>query len=255
MTVRIPHVVFTAVPVVSLIPSVLQAHVPSGHAHSQLGVSFPLVLVISSVMGALGASAILFAWPREFSLRWGHRMNTLMGLVLIVLAAWFVYPTVLSSPFVTAGGVFLGAIVGSILPRSHSHDPVGHLPDVTFGSVLVHRMIEGVSLAAAALSGTVIGWIAVVIITVHSIAETGVVSVFYATIGRRRRALLAVLLVQTGYALAAIVSLQVALDIMEAWKIGLMGVLAGVLFLVGGRECIEKRPSQHEANPEGEIDA
>jgi zinc transporter ZupT len=207
---------------------------------------FGVVLGLSAAVGGgAGALAVYWRWDRLSSLS-GHlthgRVSGLIGTALVGLGVLFVLPAARREPAVVPIGLlFGGVVVYSILryrdPAMSSFIGDSAVADTVLGAVWLHRLVEGVALAAAYRYGVALGVAAAVVLTAHIAVEMAAVGGLYATAGARLRGLVAVILVQLSYVLAAGVTAMEAVSIAPTLDAFVLVAAGGVLFFLGIYGC------------------
>lgn len=221
----------------------VEAH-PSGASTG--GASFGVVLGLSAAAGGgAGTLAVYWRWDRLSSLS-SHlthgRVSGLIGIALGGLGVLFVLPAARREPAVVPIGLLLGGVVVySILryrdPATSSFIGDSAAADTVLGAVWLHRLVEGVALAAAYRHGIALGVAAAVVLTAHIAVEMAAVGGLYATAGTRLRGLVAVVLVQLSYVLAAGFTTIVAVSITPTLDAFVLVAAGSVLFFLGVYGC------------------
>jgi hypothetical protein len=209
------------------------------------GAPFVVVLGLSALVGgAAGALAVYWRWDHlsiSNHLTYG-RISGLLGVTLVGLGVLFVLPAARREPSVVPVGLLLGgAVVYSILryrdPATPSFVGDSAVADTALGAVWLHRLVEGVALAAAYRHGFALGAVAAAVLTAHIAVEMAAVGGLYATAGARLRGLAAVALVQLSYVLAAAATATAAVSLSPAVDAFVLVTTGGVLFSVGVYGC------------------
>lgn len=209
----------------------------SGHV---VAVPFVAVLLLSAGVGTVAGLLVLARSDvvPAFRATTKHRLATLFGLVLVGLGASVLVPVSLAFPGLAVLGVVLGTLAGWRLP--HHSTPVGSeavsRASTVGGALTAHRLVEGVALAALYTAGDALGVVAVLLLSVHNAVETGAVGVEYATVGRRRSGMAAVLGMQTAYVLAALGGILAAVSLPTPVRVLAVTAVAGILLAVGSHE-------------------
>jgi zinc transporter ZupT len=220
----------------SVLPTIASAHIPSTGAI--VGLRFSVVVVASAVIGALGGIAVIAFHARRLH-EWltDRRFAQALGIGLCGLAVVILLPLASSRPFLSGGSVILGG-VGAVLLPGHTADHANPLTATSAaGALTAHQFIEGVLLAAAYLAGGVVGVIAAVVLTLHTIAETAAVGGAYVLVGRHRRGVAAVVVMQAVYVGAAGIAFMSTQSISPLAEHVITALVAGVLLVVGIHEC------------------
>mgnify|MGYP000421632559 CR=1 FL=1 len=205
------------------------------------GISVSLVVGLSALVGtATGLGAVVVGSRRVVAVLTHRRFTAVLGVGLTVLGLSFVAPVAGETP----AFALLGAGAGIVLARRvpHSHAPTatdGHdvLVAGVVGAIGLHRLFEGVVLAAGFLAGSTVGLMTAVVITLHAAAETVLLATLVTLDGRTRLAVLAVLAVQTGFVLGALTATAATVTVPVTLRYVVVTVAAGVLVYFGLHEC------------------
>jgi zinc transporter ZupT len=211
------------------------AHLPSTGAI--IGLRFSVVVVASAVIGALGGVAVVASQAHGLH-KWltDRRFSQVLGGGLCGLAILILLPLAPSRPVLSGGSVVLGGVSAVLLP-GHTDDNVRPLAATSAaGALTAHQFIEGVLLAAAYLAGGVVGVIAAVVLTLHTIAETAAVGGVYVVAGQYKRGVVAVVVMQAVYVGAASVAFISTQSISPLAEHITTALVAGVLLVVGLHE-------------------
>lgn len=211
------------------------AHIPS--TETIVGLRFSVVVVASAVIGAFGGVAVIVSQSWRMN-EWltDRRFAGALGIALCGLAVVILLPIAFSRPVLSGGSVVLGGLGAALLP-GHTDDHLGALTATsTAGALTAHQFIEGVLLAAAYLAGGVVGVIAAVVLTLHTVAETAAVGGAYIVAGSHKQGITAVVIMQTVYVVAAGVAFTTTQSIAPLTEHVITAVVAGVLFIVGLHE-------------------
>jgi hypothetical protein len=158
-------------------------------------------------------------------------VRVLSGLLLVVGLGAIVSSVV--EAYDTAGvGVVVGILVTmGVLRRPHATGR-GDSVDAVLGIVLVHRLLEGMVLGALAAGDLAVGVVAAILLAVHTAAETAIVGGLYA-LNRRRRAILAVFVVQLVFVVGSVVGMTAVTVVPLSLRAALFGLSGGVFATVG----------------------
>ncbi|HKJ59435.1 MAG TPA: hypothetical protein VKA37_09405 [Halobacteriales archaeon] len=166
----------------------------------------------------------------------GHRLGAVLGVSLAVLGATFAVSAVTTSrPLGLAGGA-VGAISALLATRVGVASHEACHADLTLGAVSAHRLLEGLALGALYSAGAAVGLLGAVLLAGHTALETAAVGGMYATSDVRTRAVGAILLVQAGYAVGAVIGLGVAGALPTSVRALALAVAGGALLVVGAGE-------------------
>lgn len=105
------------------------------------------------------------------------------------------------------------------------------------GALAVHRLVEGAALGTAYGAGARIGTVAAGILTLHMLLETAIIAGLYRAVNHPTGAVMAVLLVQAGFVLAASSVLVTTIALPPVARLPVTAVVAGLLLVRGGHEC------------------
>ena len=219
----------------ALLSTGVSAHLPPTEAI--VGLRFSVVVVASAGIGALGGLAVVVSqsWALHEWLTDRHFAGVL-GIVLCGLAAMTLLSIAPSRPMLSGGSVVLGGVGAALLPAHDDH--LGPLAATSLtGALTAHQCIEGVLLAAAYLAGGVVGVLAAVVLTLHTIAETAAVGGAYVIAGQHKQGVIAVGVMQAVYVAAAGVAFTTTQSIAPLTEHIITAVIAGVLFVIGIHEC------------------
>lgn len=209
-------------------------------AHDGVGIAGPplgfvAVVTLPALAGLLGGLVVLrsrHSVGRAATLR---RRELVVGLLLVVLGGTFVFAALATGLTVTVVGGIVGVGVAAVVASRGSTpdaDSTGHA-HLTLGAVCTHRVFEGVLVGALYSTGAAVGLFGAVVLAGHTALETAAVGGLYAGDGGRRRAPTAVVAVQAGYVLGALVGLGVTLSIPVGVRTITLAVAGGVLVAVG----------------------
>ena len=199
------------------------------------------VVVGSALVGTVsGLGAVVVETRRVMAVVSNRRFTAALGIGLTVLGLSFVAPLAGDAPAAALAGVGGGVAVASWVPHRHVRSvTVGHDGFVlgVVGAIGLHRLFEGVVLAAGFLAGSTVGLVTAVVVTLHAAGETVAVATVLTLDGRPRLAVLAVLAVQTGFVLAAAGATLTAVSVPLLLRSLVVTVAAGVLIYFGVHEC------------------
>lgn len=222
--------------VVGVVPALASAHVTSTGA--TVGFRFPVLVVGSAVVGSLGGFGVVVARVRRPSDWFGRPAFTgSVGVGLTVLGVLVLLPIGASKPRLAllAGAVGILCAVGLVLRLQVGTGRTTALS--TTGALTLHQVVEGMALAGAYIAGGVVGVTAAVFLTLHTVAETTVVAATHVSVADTQGAVVAVVLMQVVYVIAASVAFAVAWSIPVLVQDLAAAGAAVVLLAVGIREC------------------
>lgn len=220
--------------------------VTSGHVRAHLpspgvtwgAVAFPVALGVSAGLGALGGLIVAAGWSQNHELSI-DQPSKILGMALVVIGLLLLVPIVSTRPIVSVGGLVFGGVAGTVLPGHQTSDPEVVPTTATFGALAVHRVIEGAALATAYGTGALVGTVTAGILTLHMFLETAIVAGLYREANHPTRGVVAILLMQTGFVLAASTVLVTAIAVTSVARITVTAAVAGLLLFLGGHECRE----------------
>lgn len=129
-------------------------------------------------------------------------------------------------------GILCGGLAaGSISSRTGG----AYHAEITFGTVVAHRSIEGLALAALYLSGSTLQLISALLIAGHAAVETIVVGGLYSD-QRWSWAILAIALLQAGFVFGVAVGLLMTVVVPGHLAVVLQAGGAGALLIIGSAE-------------------
>lgn len=203
----------------------------AAHNTSRLGggtVSFPAVVV--SIAGVSVATGVVAVWSRGRGSVPGlsSSVEGLVGVLFVGLGGAAVGSVFLDTPAAALAGGTVGGVVGTGL-LSYQTGTTG--PTLAVGSIVIHRVVEGATLAAFWTAGATVTALAVPVLTAHAAVEC--VSIGIHPAFTRREALGAVLVVTFGFALGlagGAVGLSVIERVPTQWVLATVG---GLLITVG----------------------
>lgn len=206
-----------------------------GHA-----VPFVVVLALSVGVGTVGGLlALRYAiWTERFREATQQRLAVALGLVLLLLGLSVLLPSAATRPVTALLGGTLGCVVGwALLVRPHRGvEATVDRATVVSGALVVHRLVEGVALAAVYVAGGTLGVAAVVLLTAHGTLESVALGVEFGTAGRWRGGVRALAAIQLSYVAAALLAMSATTSLTTLTQGLVVAAAAGVLLVVGGRE-------------------
>lgn len=214
---------------------VASAHDPSTGSIFGASVTFPVVLGFSATFGSLGGAINLVIQPETVRRNLGDsRFIGTFGIALVALAAVLVYSLLRSQPLLSIGGILVGGAIVLAVSLFTNDRPAAVEANVTFGVFTIHHALEGVALAAAFATGSEIGLAAGLILTLHTIVETAIISSMYTAVGQFSRGLLAIGIMQVVYIGAALGATVLAISTPPLGHL-MPAVASGVLAYTGLR--------------------
>lgn len=130
--------------------------------------------------------------------------------------------------------------LGTVIAWAVASDERQFGEQTAFGTA-IHRAVEGLTLAAAYVAGSVVALLGAVVLAGHVTAETASVSSLYGV--GRLRATGTTLVIQATFLLSAIATLAVVGGVPKSLRLASMAFVGGVLLLVGLIETDLRRPS------------
>lgn len=207
------------------------------HGGSTLGgtpVTFAAVVGLPIIAGLGGGAVAVRRWRADHTSPANHRVDITLGLLLVVLGMTFAITAVTERLWLGLTGSAVGTLSAVWAARRDGTVIQGCHAKLTFGAVLTHRWLEGVVLGTLYSSGAAVGLLGAVIVTGHTAVETTAVGGLYGQY--RLPAVWAVVFIQVGYAIGAIVGLGVAETVPPSIRIGLLALAGGVLLGIGMNE-------------------
>jgi hypothetical protein len=198
---------------------------------------FAVVVGLPAVAGVLGGLLAVRSRRLVDRATAGWLPGVGVGLLLAALGGTFVFAALPTGVTVAVAGGTLGvgvavAVVGRRSTAAAGETGHAHL---TLGAVCTHRVVEGVVVGALYATGTVVGLFGAVVLAGHAALETGAVGGLYAAT-TRRRTVAAVLVVQAGYVLGAVLGRGMALSIPVGVRTVTLAVVGGALVAIGVEE-------------------
>jgi zinc transporter ZupT len=206
------------------------------------GVSMPLVVGCSALIGtATGLGAVAVGSRQVAAVLTHRRFALVLGVGLTLLGLSFLAPIADDAPGFALAGTAVGVALAHRVPHHHGNATPGAgrrtLVTGVLGAIGLHRVVEGVVLAAGFVAGSTVGLATAAVITVHAAGETAVVGTLLAVADRERLAVVAVLAVQTGFVVAATAATYAAVSVPTVIRSLVVAVAAGLLVSVGLHEC------------------
>ncbi|MFC7205127.1 hypothetical protein ACFQJC_16535 [Haloferax namakaokahaiae] len=208
---------------------------------SSAGTVVPITVVLALSVGVatLGGLWALVGSTRLTTLAppTRRRLTTLFGVVLVGLGVSVFLPIAVTDPVVAVAGVLLGSVVGLVLPHHHATgERFVNRATAVSGALTLHRVFEGIALAAVYAANEALGVVTVLLLTLHTTVETVAVGVEYGSTGRRSRGLAAILLLQAGFVFSAAVTLLAAGSLPAVVRGFVLAGVAGLLVVVGAHD-------------------
>ncbi|WP_410766152.1 hypothetical protein [Haloferax sp. DFSO60] len=190
------------------------------------------VATVGGVWALLGSTRFTTLTPET-----RRRLTTTFGVVLVGLGVSLFLPIAVADPVVGVVGVVVGGVAGRWLPHSHATGKGSvRRASAVSGALTMHRVIEGVALAAVYAADQALGVVAVLLLTLHTTVETVAVGVEYGSVGQRTQGVVAILLMQAGFVLSAVVALLAAGSLPAVVRGLVLAGIAGLLLVVGGHD-------------------
>ena len=224
----------TAIPVgvflVARWSSVARAHSGSSGGGPPLDLAVVITVIVGSgVIGGVLATGSSNTRSRFDPL--GH-LSPFIGPLLVILGFLAAASAVAQRPSIAVPGLLVGvAGAGIVAVRSDRRT----CADATVGAIVVHRLLEGITLAAAYIVGSAIGIVGAIVLAVHATAECVAVGGSYGG-SKRRRAVAAVLTVQFVFVIGTVIGVLATGGLPSVVRMGALGLLGGVLFVLGINE-------------------
>lgn len=215
-------------------PGTASAHGPRGHGGEP--VAFAVVVGLPIVAGLAGGAFAVRGRRAERTNPTGHRAGIVLGVLLAVLGVTFAVSAATTSRWLGIAGGAAGALVGLWALRGFGAGAPGCHADLALVAVSAHRLLEGAAVGALYSTGAAVGLLGAVLLAGHTALETAAVGGTYAAGPLRSRAVGAVLLVQTGYAVGAFAGLGAAHALPVSTRTVVLAVAGGALLIVGAGE-------------------
>jgi hypothetical protein len=216
-------------------PSLVRAHeLPPDRGGDP--VTLGLVITVSVLIAVIGGVAVVRTGT---SLRPEmHEMfGKSIGALLIVLGLIFALSAVREYLSLAIAGILCGGLVArSISSRTGR----AYHAEITFGTMVAHRSIEGLALAALYLSGSTLQLISAFLVAGHVAVETIVVGGLYSD-QRWSWAILAIALLQAGFVFGVAVGLLMTVVVPGHLAVVLQSGGAGALLIIGNAEIAAHR--------------
>ena len=212
--------------------SVARAHgrTAGGGPPLDLGLIVLAVVTTGMVGGVIAAGG--FVAPGRLDLH--RRISRSIGPLLVILGSLAAVSAMTQRPVLAGGGIVIGvAGAGLLVERSDCQ----RCSDATVGAVLVHRLIEGVTLAAAYAVGSAIGLVGALVLVAHATAECVAVGGSYRS-ASRIRAVGAVVIVQAVFVGGAAIGSVATGGFPIPVRILTLGLVGGVLFVIGADDVV-----------------
>jgi zinc transporter ZupT len=210
------------------------------------GLAFPLVIAGVVGVSLLGGGLVPAVYDRVR--RPSIPVHRLMGPLLVLGLGGTALALALARSASTA---FVGTLVGMgavYLARDAPVTDCGVCADAALGAVTLHRGLEGAVLATVYAADAALGLAGALVVAGHATAETAAVASLYAPAGRRY-ALGAVLIVQAGFVLGAVVGVGVVDAVPAVLEAVLLALVGGVLLAVGAREAYARHLASAPPTP------
>jgi hypothetical protein len=190
---------------------------------AEVGVPLVVVLVAgtSVLAGVLAADGRAARFGPALS-RWVARLS---GPLLVAVGLLAAAGALASRPLAAGAGLALGATGGLLVLAS------AHGATATVGAVALHRLLEGVTLAAAAATGSAVGLLGAVVLGCHATAECVAIG---GTDGfGRRRAVGAVLFVTVAFLAGTGIGTLGSLSLSSTPRLAVLALVGGLLVVLG----------------------
>lgn len=205
------------------------AHGDGGSTH---GLAFLTVVGVTVVAGVAGGAVAAFYRPASCSGSSSNRLDAAVGVLLVGIGGAYALPTLGERPVLAVAGAAAGGLLVYALPSMHAGDACTHHADTALGAISAHRVVEGITLAAAYAAGSAVGLLGTAVVAGHVTVESVAVGRLHAAVSRQR-AVVAVALLQTVFAAAALTGHAVSLAVSTSVQFTSLGAAGGVLLVVG----------------------
>ena len=211
----------------------------TARSHGSIGhggepVAFALVVGLPVLAGLVSGTVVVTNRWGRWAHRADHRAGVVFGILLVALGVMLAMPAVTESRQLGMAigliGVLMALWTGSHVGTLGRVEPA----EMTLGAISVHRFVEGVALGALYNNGIVLGLVATVVIACHTAIESAAVGGLYNNI--RYQAIGAVVLIQIGYVVGALVGVGGAILVPTAVQIGSTAMAGGILLGIGLHE-------------------
>ena len=205
--------------------------VAAGHTGAPVdsGLGLPGVITLVVGTGTLGGAIAAGGYRSAGGLRSSHRISAVVGPLLVVLGVLAAAASLNRHAAVAVGGILLGLVGGGILVRRGDEQTCA---DATVGTIVLHRLVEGVTLAAAYAAGSAVGAFGAILLAGHATAECVAIAGGDG-IGGRRRALGAVVLIQVVFVGGIVVGVLAVDGLPTVPRTGILGIVGGLLSVLG----------------------
>lgn len=216
-------------------------------SHGGTPVTFAVVVGLPVTVGLIAGVTAIAVRRRTDGTGTGHRSTGVLGLLLLFLGGAFAIEAATRSPWLALVGGAVGGI-GVLAISAHGGVPQGgedcHA-ELACGAISLHRVLEGLAIGALYSAGAVVGVLGAVAIAGHTVLETGAVGSQYCSY--RQEALVAIGVVQLGYAGGAIAGVGLSATIPVSVRSALLGLIGGALFAVGTDKTRNSTSTHHAA--------
>lgn len=211
------------------------AHGTAGHGGTP--VTFAVVLGLPIVAGLVGGVVMVRGRNETHRTAGTHPSGVGLGLLLVGLGITFSGTAISRSLSLGIGGGIVGLVSVRWAVNSRTSDRRGHRShaNLSLGAVSTHRLLEGVVLGGLYSSGAAVGLLGAVVIAGHTAFETIAVGGLYAP--HRLRIAGAVVLVQAGYTVGAIVGIAVSGTVPLPVHTIALALVGGILLGIGLNEA------------------
>ncbi len=205
------------------------------------GIGLPSVLAVVVLLGVLAGVLAAVGRGRSSTTVLSRLVGRAVGPLLAGIGGTAAVSAILQQPTTGVGGAAIGLTAGVLVA---TRGGCGLCADVTVGAIAVHRLVEGITLAALSVAGSSLGVLAILVLAGHTVAECVAIG------GRSElgqlRAIGAVLVVEAVFVLGAVlgtVGLVTAGTIPRLWVAAVVGGLLVALGIAEIRPIFPGRPA------------
>ncbi|WP_458188694.1 hypothetical protein [Haladaptatus sp. NG-WS-4] len=222
---------------VALVVGVTPAHAHGTAGHGGAPVTFAVVLGLPIVAGLVGGVVIVRGRNETHRTEGTHPSGVSLGLLLVILGITFSGTAISRSLSLGIGSGIVGLLSVRLAVNSRTSDRRDHRShaNLSLGAVSTHRLLEGIVLGGLYSSGAAVGLLGAVVIAGHTAFETIAVGGLYAP--HRLRIAGAVVLVQAGFTVGAIVGVAVSGTVPPSVHTIALALVGGILLGIGLNEA------------------
>lgn len=207
----------------------------AAHGAAQTGgttIPVPTIAVLITVFSAAAGLVAIVARSRFRLLTAVPYADRVIGFLFIGIGAAASVSILLREPAIALGGGSIGLLGGIILT---SYTPGNARPELAVGAIAIHRLIEGSTLAAIAVTGRAISIVGVAVLALHAVLEC--ISIGLYSKFTHLQALGAVLAITVGFTLGLGIGTIGLAAIGAPMKEWVVATVAGLLIVFGTAEA------------------